>query len=252
MTVSDPNEPVASTIPISPVRVNTAPVTRRMQDINRRIAAKPDLELVEVTAVTFPTITVRKIGTTTTIPNVVPVGHSGTCTPDVGDFVWIMTPQPGAQPIALGVPAPKTPCFKAYLNTNVNPASNVLPGTTIAMDANWTYEYKQLMTHDFVTNNTRVTCQRAGIYQIECSNNWNAGGGVRAISILINGVGVKTKIDNAPSAILGCTIDTMLAKELIVGTYVEFAYVQNTGGALQLNAGIGNTYLSIVRLADLG
>jgi hypothetical protein len=244
---------VPSSFPILDVpSVNTAPVTQRMQDLYRRVAAKPDLELVEVTAQTPPTITVRKIGTTTLIPNVIPVGHSGSQLPYTGDFVWIITPQVGSQPIALGVPAPTTPSCKVYAINNLLAANAAF--TNLTMDStNWTEEYDVGPLHDYTTNNSRITAIRPGIYSIQAAVTFQGNGiGTRGVYVNINGVTIKMVWNNTPNGIFDQTVEVNVHKELINGTYVEFGYYQNVGGVIGITAGIGNTYLSVVKMADLG
>lgn len=244
---------VPSSFPILDVpAVNTAPVTQRMQDLYKRVAAKPDLELVEVTAQTPPTITVRKIGTTTTIPNVVPVGHSGSQLPYIGDFVWIMTPQPGSQPIALGVPAPSTPSCKAYLVNNILAANAAF--TVLSMDsANWTEEYDVGPMHSLVTNPSRITAIRPGIYNIQASVTFQGNAiGARGVFVNIDGGTVKLIWNNTPNGVFDQTVEVNLQWELVNGTIVEMGYYQNVGGVIGITAGAGNTYLSVVRLADRG
>lgn len=232
--------------------VNTAPVTRRMQDLYRRIAAKPDIELVEVTAVASGVITCRKIGTTTTIPGVLPMAWAGTMLPMVGEFVWIMIPQPGSQPMAIGTFSANNPRTKVYQSAAFNVVNNTF--TIFTMDStNWTEEYDQMQNHDFVTNNSRIPIVRDGIYAIEAAVTFAANGtGSRGCYVALNGVTLQTKLSNASNAIFGDTVNVSLHKECVVGNYVEFGFYQNSGGALGCVTGIGNTFLSVIRIADLG
>jgi hypothetical protein len=243
---------VPSSFPIVNTPVNTAPVTRRVQDMYRRIAQKPDLELVEITGVIAGLLTCRKIGTTTTIPGVVPIGWTPTMTPAVGEFVWIMTPSPGANPIALGTPVPNNPRTKVYQSGAFNLLNNAF--TIFNMDAtNWTEEYDQVNGHDFVTNNSRIPIARDGIYAIEAAVSFGANAaGIRGCYVVLNGVTIQTKLTNTSNGVFGDTVNVSLHKECVAGNYIEFGYYQNSGGLLACITGIGNTFLSVVRIGDLG
>lgn len=251
--MSDPsNAPTA--YPVGLPKVFTDELTRRVRAIANAANSKPDLEIAEVMAVSYASgITVKKIGTTVTIPGVKIVGWSASCYPAVGEFVWLLTLQNGAQPFAIGIPAPEQPRCKVYVNTTFASITNAFPGTALAFNTNWTEEYKKLVTHDFVTNNTRLTIQRPGIYDIDGTITYDASNvGIRATTISVNGTGIKYKIDPAPTALFGCVVDVQLHMELAAGDYVELLFMQNTGANLNILQGIGYTYLSVIRVADIG
>lgn len=249
---SEPNY-APTAYPIGLPNVDTLGITQRIKAIANLAASKPSMELAEVTAVSIgSSITVKKIGTTVTIPNVKLVGWTGSSYPVVGEFVWLVTLVPGAQPFTIGTPAPEQSRCKVYLSTDILAITNAFPGTVLAMDGtNWTEEYEKIATHDFVTNNSRITVTRSGIYRVEGCITYAAGGGIRATIVTVNGAAVKLKIDNTPSALFTCTVDVSLPLELAVNDYVELLYVQNTGGNLGLVSGRGNTYLSVVREEDI-
>lgn len=251
--MSDPSD-APTAFPVGLPKIYTDELTRRIRAISNTAASKPDLELAEVTAVSYASgITVKKIGTTVTIPGVKIVGWSGSCYPTVGEFVWLLTTENGAQPFAIGIPAPEQPRCKVYVNTTFASITNAFPGTPLAFNTNWTEEYKKLVTHDFVTNNTRLTIQRPGIYDIDGTITYDANNvGIRATTISVNGAGIKYKLDPAPTALFGCVVDVQLHMELAAGDYVEMLFMQNTGANLNILQGIGNTYLSVIRIADIG
>lgn len=248
MTSSDQ---LRTATPVLDYTIDSAGVTQRIRDIYRRFGTKPDIELVEVTAVGSGLLTVRKIGTTTTIAGVIAMGWSGSMLPAVGEFVWTLTPSPGATPFAIGTMMANNPRTKVYQNNAFNLANNTF--TIFAMDINWLEEYDQMSGHSFVTNNTRITIARSGIYQIEAAVTFGASGtGARACYVAVNGTTVQTKFINVSNAVFGDTVTVSLHKQCGVGDYVEFGFFQNSGGALACIAGVGNTYLSAVRIGDLG
>ena len=249
---ADVNSNVAPSNPIVDIQINTDPITRRLQDLYRRIALKPDFELVEVTALVSGTLTCRKIGTTTVIPGVVPVAWSGDLLPTVGEFVWVVTPQPGAQPFAIGSPTANNPRTKVYQSTNFNLLNNVF--TIFNMDTtNWSEEYDQMSGHDFVTNNSRITIARDGLYLLQASINFAANGaGIRGCTIYLNGVALAPKLTLGANAVFGDIVTVNTPKECIAGNYIEFGYYQNSGGLLGCVSGINATFLSVVRIGDLG
>jgi hypothetical protein len=247
---SDENSNVSSSNPIVDIQINTDPVTRRMQDMYRRVATKPDVELVEVTALVGSTITCRKIGTTTTIPGVIPVGW-GSMMPPVGAFVWIMTTQPGAQPFAIGMPAPKTPACKVFLVNAGLCANNAITIINWDNSGNYVEEYDTVGMHDPASNSSRLTVP-GGIYSISGAVTFQANNiGIRGVFIYVNGNIMKTMWDNAPGGIFDCTVEIDLHLLCGVGTYIELAYFQNVGGVIGMTLGQGNTYLSVVKMADL-
>jgi len=225
-------------------------VTRRITDLYREVAGKPDLELVEVTAVTGGKLTCRKIGTSTTFPNVVPVGW-GSMMPAVGEFVWIMTPQPGSQPFAIGAPLSKTPAAKSFL---VNAGLCVNNAVTIINwdnSGNFVEEYDTANIHNPASNSSRFTVP-GGIYAIDGAVTFQANAlGIRGVSLYVNGNIIKTVWENTPGGVFDTTVGITLHLLCGAGTYIELAYFQNVGGVIGMTLGQGNTYLSVIKQADL-
>lgn len=106
--------------------------------------------------------------------------------------------------------------------------------------------------HDLVTNNSRLTCNTAGLYFI-----WgnfelavSSGGLVRIISIRLNGT---TFIDLfhifSPNSTYAPTLSISTAYSLNVGDYVELCATQDTGGALNVNQ---TSYSPIFGMVKIG
>lgn len=92
--------------------------------------------------------------------------------------------------------------------------------------------------HDTVTNNSRLTCRYAGIYDISASVEFAANAtGERDVRIRLNGttyIGFQREPTNTASfsTIVNCTTDYQLA----VNDYVECVVFQESGGALNVVA----------------
>jgi hypothetical protein len=92
--------------------------------------------------------------------------------------------------------------------------------------------------HDTVTNNTRMTCRTAGLYDISASVEWagpNATGH-RSTHIRLNGATFIAGESIPPSSddVTRQTISTQYS--LAAGDYVEVIVSQSSGGALNVNA----------------
>ena len=97
------NNELITRFPIVKRSVDTSGVKIRLRDLYQRIMKRPVLELVEVTAVSSPTITIRYIGTTVDVPGVRCVGWGTITLPVVGDYVWVLRFDGVASgPIAIG------------------------------------------------------------------------------------------------------------------------------------------------------
>lgn len=242
-----------SLAPIVQHPIDVSGVTQRIKDVYMLARGKPDVELVQVINVvgTPPSsLTVQKIGTSIAITGVVLVGWAGAQYPTIGEYIWIFTPFPGATPCALGMPAPVQPRCRVH-SSGGSLANNGFPGNAIGFDSGWAEDYKELVSHSAVTNNSRLTIQRGGIYTIDASISWAANGnGLRATSLAFNGAIFKTEIERQADAIFGNTVSIHLDMELNANDYVELYYVQNSGAALGITAGTAFTYLSIVKIAD--
>lgn len=104
--------------------------------------------------------------------------------------------------------------------------------------------------HDNVTNNSRVTVQRDGLYLINAQVVFDANStGVRTISILQNATNTLFFADaNAASAGESCLSGTVV-RRLTLADYVGVRVNQNSGGSLNAAAdGDGGTFLSVTRI----
>lgn len=90
--------------------------------------------------------------------------------------------------------------------------------------------------HDTVTNNTRLTCRYAGVYQITGNCGFAASAtGQRAIRIRLNGttyISSDSRV-NAGAVLIDTTTTTLYP--LAVNDYVELMVFQDSGGALNTN-----------------
>lgn len=247
-----PDVNIPTSYPIGTPTVNTAGLTRRVRDLQGQINDRPVIELVNVVSTSSTTIGIQKIGTTTTITGVVPVGWSGKQRPVVGDTCWVLYPFPGATPIAIGVSLPTQPRVKVYLTIDVGIGANVVPGNVLFFDGNWAEEYKELCAHDFVTNNSRLTVLHSGLYLIHaCITYAGNNTGQRGTGLMVNGTVIVEPFDTAPNGLLDSVVSFALPYELNANDYLEMAYVQNSGGALNIRGGRAKTFLSAVRIADI-
>lgn len=95
--------------------------------------------------------------------------------------------------------------------------------------------------HDPVTNNTRLTipANLAGIYRFWFNIEWPAGtgGSVRSVSYYVNGVFQATISTIAGAAFATPHNNTGFELPLVATDYVEIAGYQDTGGAINIQAG---------------
>lgn len=91
--------------------------------------------------------------------------------------------------------------------------------------------------HDNTTNNSRLTCKTAGIYQITANVLFDQNAvGTRSLRILRNGsvrIGISM-VDATAATALGLVVTTIY--ELAVNDYVEVAVRQASGGNLAVTA----------------
>lgn len=245
-----PDANLPTQYPIGTPTVNTKGVTRRVRDLQAQLNDKPNIELVEVIDVFTSSLTIRKIGTTTDIAGVVYIGWAGAQHPEIGELVWALTPEPGATPIAIGVPNPTQPRCKVWLNTDVLVATNTTPGVKYAFDSVWTEEYKELVTHSSVTNNTRLTILREGLYIIHGQSTFEANGaGQRGNGLMLNNTMLVQPFDTAPNGLIDSVVWFTIPLYLSPNDYLEMAFVQNSGGNLNIKGGPAKTFLSVIRVA---
>jgi hypothetical protein len=117
-------------------------------------------------------------------------------------------------------------------------AAQSIPNTTLTALAFNSERYDTDGLHDTVTNNSRLTCTRAGIYLITGSLAYGtAAAGVRQSYIRLNGSTLLVAVNAGVTA--GTTVAAVhnptTLYQLAVGDYVELVAYQDTGGALNVN-----------------
>lgn len=88
--------------------------------------------------------------------------------------------------------------------------------------------------HSNVTNNSRYTCQTAGLFYVSGSVNFaQNSGGTRTLQVFQNGASITgSAVQAMPSATNGASVFTSTIVQLSVGDYVELAAWQNSGSTL--------------------
>lgn len=138
------------------------------------------------------------------------------------------------------------PYCRAYKNTTAQSISNGSE-TAVTLNAETT---DTDVIHDDSTNNSRLTCKTAGTYLIAGSLEFaGATGGIRDVYLRIGGstriaTGVRAESPTAsgsPLAVVGSWV-------MAVNDYVEMTAFQNQGGAVNVNAGSGATFLAMARV----
>jgi hypothetical protein len=106
--------------------------------------------------------------------------------------------------------------------------------------------------HDTVTNNTRLTCRYAGVYDIKGCVVWAGNAtGIREVDIRLNGA-TQLQQEKQINAGAGETVAQSISRHypLAVNDYVELMVWQTSGGNLNVNV-VGNysPEFSMVRVA---
>jgi len=83
--------------------------------------------------------------------------------------------------------------------------------------------------HDTVTNNSRLTCLYAGVYQITATITWASGPSNSGLLIRLNGVTRIGYIENS-----GATASVTTLYALAVNDYVEARVVQTSGSPINI------------------
>lgn len=99
--------------------------------------------------------------------------------------------------------------------------------------------------HDLVTNNSRYTCQRAGVYYIyglAAVSEPNPAVGYRAARLLVNGTTVYAGSSSGPgtASTAGTALAASAQLRLAANDYVELQLQQTHGSALSVKTGAGD------------
>lgn len=117
---------------------------------------------------------------------------------------------------------------RAYSTNNFNATGTF---TAIPLNAE---RYDGDACHDNVTNNTRLTCNTAGIYHIGGCAQFQAGGGHIYLAIVVNGTTYIAINSMAADASQVCDLSVSADFLLAQGDYVEL--YAKSGGGLTVNA----------------
>ncbi len=106
--------------------------------------------------------------------------------------------------------------------------------------------------HDNVTNNTRITCKKAGMYMVNGTLTFAANAtGNRDLLLRLNGTDYFAQQRLEAFASGTCTLNAFGIIPLAVNDYVELCGRQYSGGSLDSYfANKNNNYLSIYRLGE--
>jgi len=123
--------------------------------------------------------------------------------------------------------------------------------TAVTFGASDTEDFDAEGWHDPSTNNSRITPDEAGLYLITASFRFdNSGTGYRRAQIFKNGSAIGSHwVNQDADGISGSNFGAYLTvpEILAASDYIELYVTQNSGGALNIEAG---TYLSVVKLSD--
>lgn len=124
----------------------------------------------------------------------------------------------------------KYPACRVYNNTNISLAS----GSYASLPFN-SEDFDTDNIHDVTTNNTRLTCNTAGVYLITVNVSFfmNATGS-RSLKILLNGSTIIGMVTDNTSTILTMRLNINTIYKLSVGDYIEIQAYQDSGSALNV------------------
>jgi hypothetical protein len=149
--------------------------------------------------------------------------------------------------------------FDAHYKAAVRVTHNAAQSATTAVDLVLAFNTEIVDTesnaastiHDTVTNNSRLTCRTAGVYQISGNVEFASNAtGLRHLKIRLNGT-TLIAFDLIGAVNGAVTIMTTTALySLAVNDYVELLATQTSGGALNVNStGNYSPIFSMVRVA---
>ncbi len=111
--------------------------------------------------------------------------------------------------------------------------------TTLALNSE---DFDTDSIHDNAVNNSRLTCNTAGVYIITTQIQWEtAAAGRRWLFLRLNGITNLGRSQVSPVASLETTQELATIARLAVTDYVEMQVTQNTGIPLNINGGALNT-----------
>lgn len=115
-------------------------------------------------------------------------------------------------------------------------ANQAVANTTVVPLAFNTERYDTDSIHNTVTNNSRLTCNTAGLYLITFSAEFASNAvGLRSIAPRFNGVNTWPSLAELPAVSGGTTkLWGSTVWPLIVGDYVELVAYQSSGGSLNV------------------
>jgi hypothetical protein len=167
-----------------------------------------------------------------------PVGSNGQSLQVVsGDPAWVSTTAPGAL----------MPAVSAY-----NSVAQSIPNNTetyVTFDTTQFDQGTATPQHNISTNTSRLTCQQAGIYQIDFSAEYASNSTGTRYGIMA--VNRTTDIDHfqvTPNSGQPTDVNMSTLYQLNVGDYIEVRVFQNSGGALNLSAGSQLPQLKMARI----
>src|SRR6266540_1593217 len=117
---------------------------------------------------------------------------------------------------------------------------NIAQTLTTAVSLNLAFNTERFDTdtiHDTLTNNTRLTCKTAGVYEIGGSAEFAANAtGVRSLQILLNGATAIVEQDITSTGAVVHRMSVSTVYQLAVNDYVELRATQSSGGNLNVNS----------------
>jgi hypothetical protein len=162
-----------------------------------------------------------------------------------GDYVELFAYQTSGAPLAFRVSSARLDAALLGSGKTVTPyararaAGNQTIPQNVATAVLWDVETSDNDgIHDTVTNNSRLTCRTAGVYQIDADVLWNsAAGNHRVISIQRNGNVNDLLADRSQTPVgggNGTRQGVSATTELAVGDYVELIVTQDSSAGLAL------------------
>ncbi len=130
------------------------------------------------------------------------------------------------------------PAVRVYHNAAQSIANNTV--TTLAFNSERFDQASGVADtmHDNVTNNSRLTCRYAGVYQITAQVGWAvSAAGSRYVEIRVNNaipIALEEKEPETTGTAMATTVSTLYA--MAVNDYVEVRVFQDSGGALNVNS----------------